>query len=164
METLNHLLGLESEQLTALQMMARAFVVFFIMFLMLRISGIRTLGKHNAFDHLTILIVGSVMGRVIIIGEQSFFGTLLAAGVIIFLHRMVSLLTLAYPRLEKIFKGKKILLAKDNTLQSDNLKKANISLEDIKEAMRQEVNTDDLSEIREAYLERSGYISFVKNK
>jgi uncharacterized membrane protein YcaP (DUF421 family) len=132
METLNYLLGLESDQLTALQMMVRAFVVFFVLLLLIRLTGIRTLGKHSAFDHLTLLIVGAVMGRVIVVGEQSFFGTLFATGVIILLHRLISWLTLAYPKLENLFKGKKVLLAKSNKLQTENLKKAGVTPEDIR--------------------------------
>ena len=162
METLKDLLGLESDHLTVLQMMIRAFVIFFVLLLLIRLSGIRTLGKHSAFDHLTILIVGAVMGRVIVVGEQSFFGTLMATSVIILLHRLISWLTLAFPKLEHLFKGKKILLAKDNNLQSENLKEAGITPEDIREARRQEVNTDQIEEMKEIYLERSGYISFVK--
>jgi uncharacterized membrane protein YcaP (DUF421 family) len=164
MDIFKDILGLETDQLNTLQMMARAFVIFFVLLVLIRIAGIRTLGKHNAFDQLTILILGAVMGRAIVAGEQPFFGSMLATGVIIGLHRLVAWLTLVFPKLENIFKGKKILLAKGNQLQVDHLKQANVTPEDIQEAMRQEVNANDLKEMNEVYLERSGYISFVKKE
>jgi uncharacterized membrane protein YcaP (DUF421 family) len=49
MEMLNNILGLESTQLSAMQMCIRALVIFFISMIYVRIAGIRTLGKIHQF-------------------------------------------------------------------------------------------------------------------
>lgn len=51
---------------------------------------------------------------------------------------------------------------KDGKKQSKNLKKVNITEEDILEALRHDVNLVSLANIKEVYLERSGDISIIK--
>jgi len=156
----SNLLGLDTEKLLGYQMACRAFVIFFIALIFVRISGIRTLGKQSTFDHLTILILGAIMGRAIVT-HQSFAGTLIAAFVIIMLHRLLAWLTFKSTGAGFIFKGEPVQLIKNNQFDEDNMKKTHITKNDIMVALRTELHTDDFKDLKDAYIERSGKISFV---
>jgi len=162
METLNDILGLDTEKLLAFQMTARAIVIFFISLILIRIAGLRTLGKQTAFDVLTSLMLGAIMGRAIVT-NQSFFGSILAALVLMLLHRLMAWLTFRSKKIGAIIKGESLLLMKDGKKQKNNLSRSHITDEDILEALRHDVNINSLDKVIEVHLERSGEISIVKN-
>ena len=161
MEFLNNLLGLEVEKLEPYQMAARAFIIFFIALLMIRIAGIRTFGKQTAFDTLTSLMLGAIIGRAVVT-NQSFFGSILATLVLMLLHRLMAWLTFRNKKIGAIIKGKNLLLMKNGKREEENLSKTHITEEDILEALRRDVNITSLEKIKEVYLERSGDISIIK--
>ena len=161
MEFLDNLLGLNAEQLTAGQMVARAVIIFFISLILIRVSGIRTLGKQSAFDMLTKLILGAMLGRAIV-ANQPFFGTLLAALMVMLLHRLLAWIAFHNKKANAFINGETLLLMKDGKKQIKNLSRSHITDEDILEALRRDVNTGSTEKIKEVYLERSGDISFVK--
>jgi uncharacterized membrane protein YcaP (DUF421 family) len=163
MDFFNNLLGLDVENLEAYQMAARAVIIFFISLLFVRIAGIRTLGKQTAFDTLTALMLGSIMGRSVVVA-QSFFGSVLAVLVIMILHRLAAWITFKSKKAGKIIKGEKLLLIKNGMKQNKNLRKSHITEEDILEALRYESHMNSLDKITEVYLERSGEISVIKKE
>ena len=162
MELIKNLLGIEVGKLQTFQMVDRAIVIFFVAILLVRISGIRTLGKQNAFDNLTALMLGAIMGRAVVAAEQPFFGSILATLVIMLLHRLLSWITFYSKKTGLLFKGRDLLLIKDGKRIQKNLERTNITEADILEALRKDVNTSSLDKIREVILERSGEISFIK--
>jgi uncharacterized membrane protein YcaP (DUF421 family) len=162
-ETIKDIFGIDVQKLETYQMISRAVVIFFISLVLVRVSGIRTLGKQNAFDNLTALMLGAIMGRAIVSAEQPFFGSIIATLVIMILHRFVSWLTFHNKKSGVILKGKHLLLVKNGERIEKNLKKTNITEEDILESLRRDVNVPSLDKIKEVYLERSGDLSFVKN-
>ena len=163
MELAENLFGLHAERLETHQMIVRAIIIFFIALTFIRISGVRTLGKQTAFDHLTALMLGAIMGRAIVAADQPFFGSIIATLVIMLLHRFIAWITFKSKRSGWIFKGKQIILMKDGKMVSENMKKTNITKEDILEALRRDINQNSFDKIKEAYLERSGEISFIKD-
>jgi uncharacterized membrane protein YcaP (DUF421 family) len=160
-ELFNDILGLDAENLQPYQMAFRAVTILFISLLMLRISGIRTLGKQSAFDTLTSLMLGSIMGRAVV-ANQSFFGSILATFLLMLLHRLTAWITFRSKKTGSIIKGEGLLLMKDGDWKKENLMKSHITEEDIMEALRHDVNVNSLDKIKEVYLERSGEISIIK--
>jgi uncharacterized membrane protein YcaP (DUF421 family) len=160
-ELVNDLLGLDTEKLESYQMASRAIVIFFMSLILLRISGIRTLGRQSAFDTLTSLMLGSIMGRAVV-AEQSFFGSILAAFLLMLLHRLTAWITYHNKKTGSIIKGEVLLLMKDGNWEKKNLSRAHITEEDIMEALRHDVNISSLDKVKEVYLERSGEISIIK--
>ncbi len=158
---LNDLLGLDKQTIEPQHMVFRAVLLFFIALIYIRIAGVRTLGKQSPFDHLTILMLGAIMGRAIV-ANQSFSGSLLAALVLMLLHRLVALITFKSSHAGKIFKGTHLVLYKNGNFINDNLSKTHITKEDIKESVREEINSDEMSKVKQVHIERSGHISVTK--
>lgn len=160
-ETLNYLFGYDNINLQSHQMAARAAVVFFIVLAYVRTGGLRMLGRQSAFDSLTALMLGSILGRAIVT-HDSFTGTILAAIVIMVLHRFVAWITFKSSWMGGILKGKSVLLYENGALIMKNLSRVHISENDIQEAVRKHLHEEDMSNVKEIYMDRSGELSVVR--
>src|SRR5688572_27156956 len=160
MKSFEDLLGIHVENLSAYQMCCRAVVVFFVALIYIRIAGIRIFGKQSAFDNFTSLMLGAIMGRACV-DDPSFYGSLLAALVIMILHRLIALLTFHSRKAGTVFKGTHLLLWRNGQLHEKNLRSAYITEKDIQEALRKNLHLNSMENINEVYLERSGEISFI---
>ena len=161
-ENLNYLLGFDESNVEAHQMAVRAAVVFFIALTYVRTGGLRMLGRQSAFDSLTALMLGAILGKAII-SPDSFLGTLLAALVIMILHRLVAWLTFKSSWAGSILKGKSLLLFQNNKPVFKNLSRVHITENDLQEAVRKSLNVDDMSHVKEIYIDRSGELSVIKH-
>jgi uncharacterized membrane protein YcaP (DUF421 family) len=156
----SEILGLNVEKLQPFQMAARASFIFFLSLLLIRIAGIRTLGRLTAFDHLTALMLGAVLGRAIVTADQPFAGSLAAAVVIVVLHRAFAWLTFRSRAAGRWLKGDAVLLVKDGEPQKRAMGLCCVTMEDIEEAFRTQGKSGTPGDCREIKLERSGGISF----
>jgi uncharacterized membrane protein YcaP (DUF421 family) len=163
MLSLNEILGLNAGELNEYQMAARAFVAFFVSLILIKVSGLRTFGKQSAFDNMTSLMLGAIMGRAVVT-TQSFLGSILAALIIMLLHRLLAWISFHSKIAGRIIKNQNIILIKDGQKYFDNMSRVHITEEDILEAARHDANISTMDEVKEVYLERSGYISIVKKK
>jgi len=162
MEFLNNLLGLQTDRLTAMQMATRAVIVFFAAIIYIRVAGIKTFGKKNIIDQITTLVLGTLLGNAIFTGTAPFFPILGAALIIMLLRRLFSWITFKSDLLGRFFKGEALPLIKHGQLLKNNLKTVYISDKDLIESLHLETELNDLNEIQDSYLERSGHISFIK--
>ena len=158
------ILGLNASHLTLLQMMIRAILIFFVAILLIRISGLRTLGKLSAFDNLTTLIMGAILGRAIVVADQPFFESLITVGLIMILHRALAWLTFRSKIAGTLIKGEPIVLMKNSHWQNNNLRRTDISIDDIEEALRQDLHASSMDTVKDIYLERSGKISMIRHE
>lgn len=160
-EYINYLVGYDDHSLEPHQMGVRATLVFFIALIYVRTGGIRMLGRQSAFDSLTALMLGAILGKAVI-SEDSFLGTLLAAFVIMILHRLVAWLTYKSSWAGSILKGRSILLFQNNSPVVENLSRVHITENDLRETVRKNLNLDDMDYVKEIYMDRSGELSVIK--
>lgn len=160
-EYLNYLLGFDTSTVEPHQMAARAALVFFLALAYVRTGGLRMLGRQSAYDSLTALMLGAILGKAVV-SQESFLGTLLAALVIMILHRLVAWITFKSSRAGSILKGKSIILYKNNKPVFENLNRVHITERDLQEAVRKNLNMDDMKHVKEIYMDRSGELSVIK--
>jgi uncharacterized membrane protein YcaP (DUF421 family) len=157
------LLGLNAVELQPHQMCVRAVVIFFISLFIIRISAIRVFGKFSAFDNITMLMLGAIMGRAVVT-TQSLTGSILALLVIMLLHRFVAWLSFRSRKAGALLKGKQLILMKDGKKYQKNLNRTHITEADILEALRRDLHVTTLDKVKEVYLERSGDISIISDE
>jgi uncharacterized membrane protein YcaP (DUF421 family) len=159
-EFFDSIIGSDKETIEWWQMCVRAFLVFFIALIMIRIAGMRTFGKKSAFDVLVGILLGSILGRTIT-GNSPFIGTLCAGFVIVSLHRVIGIITFYNDFAGKIVKGESEILYKNGRFNWKNMKNNEITQKDIEGSLREEANLKSLEDVDEVYFERSGNISII---
>src|SRR5215472_6570490 len=155
-------IGTEPKALTFLQVSIRGVIVFIAALIMVRLGSKRSLAEKTAFDAVLVVILGSMLARVIN-GSEAFFPTLGTGFVLVFLHRLFGIVAYYSHGFGILVKGKPVELVEEGKLQRPNMRWEHISKHDLEEDMRLDAQTEDLSKIQVARLERSGDISFIKS-
>jgi uncharacterized membrane protein YcaP (DUF421 family) len=153
----------EGKDLSALQMSARALVVYVIALIFIRISGRRTFGKKSSFDTTVTIILGAVLSRAIA-GASPFVPTIACSLLLVLIHRFVSWLILYSPTLGNFIKGHKRPLYQDGKVHEENLKKCLMTHDDLISDVRLKANEDSLDNISDIYMEASGELSVIKKQ
>jgi len=149
--------------LSILQMSCRAFVIFFLTLIFLRIAGVRTFGKKSAFDNVIIILLGSVLSRAVV-GASPFIATCVACLVFVVIHWLLGKLSYYSDLIGHLIKGERLILYKDGNENKKNMRLANISKKDLEESLRLTLNEADWQKVQEMILERTGEISIIKAK
>ena len=126
----------------------------------MRLMGKRQIGELEPFELVITLIIADL--ATIPMAEQSipiWYGVIPLI-VICVLHFIVSAITKRSPLMQDIISGKPVVVMDSNGIVFKELKKLNISCEELMEALR---NLDyfDLSEINYAIVERNGKITVI---
>jgi uncharacterized membrane protein YcaP (DUF421 family) len=162
-QSLQTLLGIGTQpgELTFLQVSLRGVIVFIAALIVIRMGSKRSLAEKTAFDAVFLVIIGSMLSRAIN-GSAPFFPTLGTGFVLVLLHRLFGVAAFYSHIFGTLVKGKPMVLVQEGRLQRKNMFWEHISKHDLEEDMRLDANTEDLSKIQVARLERSGDISFIK--
>src|SRR5262245_34134220 len=81
-----------ANELTIGQIVLRAVFVFLVWLIIVRLADRRLLGKFSAFDVVLAVMLGAVLGRAIN-GSAPFWGSIVAAVVLVALHWVLTLLS-----------------------------------------------------------------------
>ena len=138
----------------------RACIVYFILLLLIRASGKRTMGQFTPFDMLLVVLLGNAVQNALLGQDTSVGGGLLLAATLLLLNWLVGLVSARSSRMEALVEGVPVLLARDGKVYKDVLRRELISRADFDKAMR-ESGVEDLADIRMAVLETNGHITLV---
>lgn len=147
------------KDLTATQMCARSVIVFFICFLLIRISGRRSFAFKTPLDNVISIILGALISRVII-GASPFWPTVAASLCLVLTHRVLGILRHRYSN-RKFMDTKPLLLYVSGHFVVTNLQKAMVTTDDILSILRKELHQETLNGIHKIYMEKTGQLSFV---
>lgn len=159
MELLYDLIGESQNSIDWWQMAIRAFIVFILTLIMVRMGATRIFGRNSAFDIVMGVILGSVLSRAIT-GNSPFIPTIIAAAFLIILHMLFAFLSLENHKIGWLVKGKESCLIRDGKMQTDQMMRCQITENDLLESLRIK-GKKDISLVKHAYLERSGEISII---
>jgi uncharacterized membrane protein YcaP (DUF421 family) len=146
--------------LDALQMGMRAFVLFFVMLALLRLSGMRAFGRKSSFDAVVAITLGAVLSRVIV-GASPAVPTIVAATVLAGMHRIVAVVAATVPTIERLVKGASHWIYRGGIFNLHRMHVAGISKADVEEAVRKRGHADTLRDVREVRLEANGELTVV---
>jgi uncharacterized membrane protein YcaP (DUF421 family) len=153
-------LGLDPKSLTFLQIAIRGVIVFLATLLMVRLSARRSLARRTVFDSIFLVILASVLARAIN-GSAALLPTLGGGFVLVALHRLLAVGAFYSHAFGNLIKGPEQLLIENGRMVELNLHWNQISRHDLQEDLRLALQSEDLSTIQVARLERSGAISFI---
>ena len=162
MNAIEYIFGV-GKDLTVWQMCARAFVMFFISLVLIRLGGVRMFGRKSAFDDIIVITLGAILSRGVV-GANTFGSTVAASAVLVCIHRLLAWACFKSKRVEEWVRGKQSVIYKDKKMYVQNLKKAGLTEIDLMESLRLEMKKESLDEIESAYIETNGRISFIAKK
>ncbi|MFZ0454178.1 MAG: YetF domain-containing protein [Ignavibacteriaceae bacterium] len=150
-------LGLTSE---IIQTCLLAAILYLIALIILRFGDKRFLGKSAAFDIVLGIIIGSVISRAIN-GTAKLFPTIAAIIILVVMHWVFAILSLYSERISLIIKGKSSLIVKDGKILPEQMKKNQISKNDLMMHLRLDGRLTDIKNVKEAYHEKGGRVSII---
>lgn len=138
-------------------------LLYFLVLVVFRLMGKRTLGNLAPFDIAVIIMVGEA--AMIPIAEER---VPLLRGIIPiitlgFLQILLTVINMYSRGFEKATQGTSTILVKNGKILAENLRKERVTLADLAIGLR-EKEVENLSDVREARLEPTGKISVIKEK
>jgi uncharacterized membrane protein YcaP (DUF421 family) len=138
----------------------RATVVFFFIFLVTRIAGRRELSALEPFDVILLVVLGDLVQQGITQSDQSVTGTLTVISTITLLSVAVSWASFRFAKVRLATEGEPLILVQDGNVIERNLRRERLTRGDLEEAARQQ-QVGSLADIRWAILEKEGSISVI---
>jgi uncharacterized membrane protein YcaP (DUF421 family) len=143
-----------------MDLVIRATVVFFFVFLVTRVVGRRELSQLEPFDLILLVVVGDLVQQGVTQSDESVTGALIVIATIALLSIAVSWVSFRSRRVRTITEGEPIVLVQDGHPIERNMRRQRITLEDIQEEARQAQITS-VADLRWAILEDGGRISCI---
>jgi uncharacterized membrane protein YcaP (DUF421 family) len=143
-----------------MDLVIRAAVIFFFIFLVTRIAGRRELSSLEPFDVILLVVLGDLVQQGITQSDESVTGTLIVISTITLLSVGVSWLSFRSGRLRLVTEGEPIVLVQDGDVIERNLRRERLTRGDVEEEARQQ-QVSSLGDIRWAILEKDGTISVI---
>ncbi|WP_173930969.1 YetF domain-containing protein [Chelativorans sp. Marseille-P2723] len=161
LEQFNSILGFDRElsDVNSAQMALRAALTYTLALLLVRIGSKRFLSQATAFDVIIAIMLGSILSRAIN-GTAPFLPTILASAALVGLHWLFAALAVNTSFFGPLVKGERRLLIEDGKVLEDQMRAANLSENDLKQALHAQ-SLRDPSRVKRAYLERDGSISVI---
>lgn len=139
----------------------RAAAVYFLLLIVFRIAGNRSLAQLTAFDLVLLLIISEGIQQAMITSDYSFTNAALLVITLVGLDIMLSLWKRRFPLAGKILDGCPVLIIADGKLQHDAMNRERVDKGDILSAAREKQGLESLDQIKHAVIEPSGGISIV---
>jgi uncharacterized membrane protein YcaP (DUF421 family) len=143
-----------------MDLVIRATVVFFFVFVLTRAIGRRELSSLEPFDVILLVVIGDLVQQGITQSDDSVTGTLIVLATISLLTVGVSYVSFRSRRLRPLLEGEPLVLVEDGRVIERHLARERLTMDDLMAQARLH-DVSSLSDIRWAVLETSGQISFV---
>ncbi len=143
-----------------MDLVIRAAVVFFFVFLVTRVVGRRQLAQLEPFDFILLVVVGDLIQQGVTQSDESVTGALIVISTIALLSVFVSWISFRWRGLRVVTEGEPIVLVEDGHAIQRNMRRERITIEDIEEEARK-AQILAIGDLRWAILERDGQISCI---
>ena len=141
----------------------RTAVIFFFIYLLMRIVGRRELSSLEPFDLILLVVLGDSVQQAVTQDDYSVTGAFIVVATIALLQVFLSYLNFRVPRLRPILDGEPIVIVQDGKVIEGNARRERLTLEDIAEAARIQ-QIAKLDDVQWAVLETSGELTFIEKQ
>ena len=141
----------------------RSAVIFFFVFLLMRLVGRRELSSLEPFDLILLVVLGDSVQQAVTQDDYSVTGAFIVVSTIALLQVFLSYLNFRVPRLRPIINGEPIVVVQDGKVIEGNARRERLTLDDIAEAARLQ-SIASLEDVQWAVLETSGELSFIEKQ
>ncbi len=143
-----------------MELVIRATVIFWFLWLVVRGTGKRSLAELTPLDLILVVIIGDIVQQGITQEDMSLTGAMLAVSVFVVWTIAAASLSRRSPRVARVLAGEPVIIVRDGEPLKDRLDRERLTITDLKEAARME-GIGDLGEVAFAVLETDGKFSFI---
>jgi uncharacterized membrane protein YcaP (DUF421 family) len=143
-----------------MDLVIRAAVIFFFIFLVTRIVGRRQLNSLEPFDLIMLVVIGDLVQQGITQSDNSVTGALVVIATIALLSVFVAWVAFRFRGARLITDGEPIILVQDGNVIERNLRRERLTREEVEEEARLQ-QIESIEAIRWAILETDGQISCI---
>ncbi|BBN61593.1 MULTISPECIES: DUF421 domain-containing protein [Pseudomonas] len=142
----------------------RAAAIYFVLMVLFRVAGRRSLTDLTTFDFVLLLIIGEATQQALLGDDFSVTNAILIISTLIAIDVGFSLAKRRSRRLAKFLDGGPTVIVEDGKPLTKRMREARISESDVMEAARTTQGIVEMKDIRYAIIERNGEISVIPFK
>ncbi len=135
-------------------------VAYVLLILLLRLCGKRTLSKWNAFDYVVTIALGSTLATILLSKDITIVQGVTGLVILVLLQFVVTWLSVRSKSFSSLVKAKPTLLFWHGEFQSDALRRARVTDEEVRAALRNK-GFAYLSQAKAVVLETDGSFSVL---
>jgi uncharacterized membrane protein YcaP (DUF421 family) len=145
-----------------MELVIRASVVFWFLFLLMRGLGKRELAELTPFELIVLMVVGDLVQQGVTQEDTSITGALLTVATFGCWVLVLSASTTRWPRWRRRVDGVPVIVVHHGRLVDEALRVERLTGEEVVEAAREQ-GISDLAQVRVGVLETSGRLSFLRD-
>jgi uncharacterized membrane protein YcaP (DUF421 family) len=142
----------------------RAICIYFLLLVLLRITGRRVLGELTTFDFVLTLIMSETIQNSLVGEDISMTNSLLILSTLLSLEVALSRMKSKFPFLDRILEGKPIIVYEKRSFNRNIMNAEGITEEDLVQACRTQLNKDSLESVYSIILETNGSLSVISRE
>ncbi len=139
----------------------RACFVYFLLLLIFRIAGKRTLGEITTFDFVLTLIISEAIQQALVDSDHSMTNAFLLVVTLVGLNVLMSLIKQRSRPVERLIEGTPVIILEKDKLHRDRMAQERVDDADILAAARELQGVSRLDQIQYAVVEKDGKITIV---
>lgn len=141
----------------------RATVMLFALYLLVRIMGKRELAQMTPFELIVLVVLGDLVQQGVTHDDLSLTGAILAISTMSFWALALSWVTFLSPRAESLLDGEPRVIVRDGEVVTENLHRDRLTQNEILSEMRL-AGISRLDQVAWAILEPQGKMSFIRRE
>lgn len=144
-----------------MDIVVRATVIFFALYLVVRLLGKRELAQMTPFELIVLVVTGDLIQQGVTHNDFSMTGSILAVGTFAFWASVLSWVTYLSSRAERILDGEPRVIVRDGEVLAENLRRDRLTVAELQSEMRM-AGIGHMRDVAWAILEPKGKISFIE--
>lgn len=142
-----------------MEIVLRAVVIFFFLWIVTRVAGRSTLGELSTFELILFITMGDLVQQGVTQQDYSITAAVLAVGTFTLLTVALSWINSRWRRPHRILHGTPVVVVADGEPKLDVMRRERLSMDDLLVAARQE-GIEMFGQIKIGVLEANGQMSF----
>ena len=139
----------------------RAALIYLVVWLVMRVTGKRTLAQVTIFDFVLLLIISQAGQQALLGDDLSLTNALLIIVTLVGIHLTFTAANYRWPAFDKFANDVPLVLIDDGQILEERMRKTKVSEDDILEQARMAHGVERMDQIKYAVLERNGGISII---
>ncbi|MGH2682255.1 MAG: DUF421 domain-containing protein [Actinomycetota bacterium] len=143
-----------------MEIVIRASVVYFMIWILIRALGKRELSEMSAFELVLLVSIGDLVQQGVTQEDYSVTGAFLAIGTLGFWVLLWSFVSFRFKPTRGLIEGHPVIVVRDGRVQREALRVERVTVDELLDAAREQ-GIGDLRHVKFGVLEASGKFSFL---